>query len=595
MPPGGQNMPAGRHTSVRLLQYMMVASVIFPIGLFGYASWISYRNTRAIADERIARTLDVLQVHAVKVLQVIERSIDEVNDIVQALSDEGIKGDERRLHSRLEQIANSIPEFGAIWVLARDGRLVVSSSLFPVSRTLDFSDYDYFKAHLSGNDRTFVSDVPPPDAPGVGNYVFSLSKRRLSSDGNFAGVTMITLRRNSFEDLYAQIGSSAGSYYAMIRDDGAYLARFPPANGEVFGDTQKRLAQTYAQGPGPELVTLASPVDQIERRIGRRKLSAFPIYLLVGIETGTILREWRSTMRSHLILVSLPTLFLVVTLGVAVRRTKRLYDEADAREAAEATLKRAQRLESVGQLTSGVAHDFNNLLMIVNGVVARLRRDLPEDKHKRLLNMIETAIKGGESLTHQLLSFSRRQTSSPTVLDLTHVVPEPVEMLARVLSGDIEVKLDIPSTPCVVRVDPSEFEIAILNVAVNARDAMPNGGTLTLSVKLVMLNGTAEVEGLSGEFITLEVADTGSGIPADLLPRVFEAFFTTKEIGKGTGLGLSQVHGFAKQSGGAVTVSSEVAHGTMVTLYLPHSHELAKSVDAHPAAAAPPVVQVHVE
>ena len=141
------------------------------------------------------------------------------------------------------------------------------------------------------------------------------------------------------------------------------------------------------------------------------------------------------------------------------------------------------------------------------------------------------------------------------------------------MGGDIEIKVDVPDGVCAIRVDPGEFELAILNLAVNAKDAMPAGGTLSIRAKAVTLKGEASEEGLSGEFVAIRVADTGHGIPPDVLARVFEPFFTTKEVGKGTGLGLSQVYGFAKQSGGTATISSAEGRGTAITIYLPRSHE----------------------
>jgi two-component system NtrC family sensor kinase len=281
-------------------------------------------------------------------------------------------------------------------------------------------------------------------------------------------------------------------------------------------------------------------------------------------------------------------LFLFLIIGVALRRTRRLHAEAERREAAEAALRQAQRLEAIGQLTGGVAHDFNNLLMVVSGSVQRLRRDLTAEKHTRLLDMITNATNRGESLTRQLLAFSRRQMLTPAVIDLAERLPELKDMLSRSLRDDITIEVVVPDQSCAVKVDPSELELALLNLAVNARDAMPNGGALTITAKPVVLKGKAAEEGLSGEFVAIRLADTGSGIPADILPHVFEPFFTTKEVGKGTGLGLSQVYGFAKQSGGTATITSTVGRGTVITLYLPRTQELpAPSIARIEPEAAP--------
>ena len=274
-------------------------------------------------------------------------------------------------------------------------------------------------------------------------------------------------------------------------------------------------------------------------------------------------------------------------LWVALRRTRRLYEEHDRREAAEGALRQAQRLEAIGQLTGGVAHDFNNLLMIVSGSLHRLRRGISDEKQTRLLDAIANATQRGESLTRQLLSFSRRQTLQPSAIDLAERLPELKDMLSRSLRGDIEIRLVVPRRPCRIKVDPSEFELALLNLAFNARDAMPSGGTLTITAKPIVLRGKANEEGLRGDFVAVRIADSGEGIAPEVLPRVFEPFFTTKEFGKGTGLGLSQVYGFARQSGGAATITSAVRRGTAITLFLPRSFEVPELPHVPASALAP--------
>src|SRR6185312_1192696 len=249
---------------------------------------------------------------------------------------------------------------------------------------------------------------------------------------------------------------------------------------------------------------------------------------------------WVGYMSSHLIYGGPATASLFFVLALALRRTRRLYEEADRREVAEGAIRQAERLTALGQLTGGVAHDFNNLLMVISGSAERLRGELTDKKHTRLLDMIRTATQRGEALTRQLLTYSRQQTLSPQVIDLSRRLPQIREVLTRSLT-DIDITVEAPETGCAVRVDPGEFELAILNLAINAKDAMPQGGTLSIRVKPVTLRGEASEEGLSGEFVAVRLADTGHGIAAGVLSRVFEPFFTTKEVGKGTGLGLSQV------------------------------------------------------
>jgi two-component system, NtrC family, sensor kinase len=257
----------------------------------------------------------------------------------------------------------------------------------------------------------------------------------------------------------------------------------------------------------------------------------------------------------------------------ALQRTERFQAEVVRREVAEAALKQAQRLEAVGQLTGGVAHDFNNLLMVVSGSVERLKRyAVTDERQRRALSAIETAAQRGASLTRQLLSFSRRQAHEPTVIDFRDHLPLLQDMLRSSLRGDIAVETHVSGDLWPVKVDQSEFELAVLNLAVNSRDAMPGSGQLTLAAQNVSF-ADPETIGHSGDYVAVSLSDTGIGMPPDVLTRVFEPFFTTKEVGKGTGLGLSQVYGFAQQSGGTATAASQPGRGTTVTLYLPRCRD----------------------
>ncbi|WP_425284800.1 PAS domain-containing protein [Methylobacterium gossipiicola] len=238
---------------------------------------------------------------------------------------------------------------------------------------------------------------------------------------------------------------------------------------------------------------------------------------------------------------------------------------------AEEALRHAQKMEAVGQLTGGVAHDFNNLLTVIKSSVEFLQRpDLPAERRSRYLAAVSDTVDRAAKLTSQLLSFARRQALKPEVFDVGERLASVADMLNAVTGARIRIDTTVPDVPCHVRADLSQFETALVNMVVNARDAMDGAGTLTLrltcAATLPGIRGHAEA---SGRFAALAIADEGVGIAPDLLSRIFEPFFTTKEVGKGTGLGLSQVIGFAKQSGGDVDVTSEPGRGTTFTLYLP--------------------------
>ncbi|SEN36648.1 PAS domain S-box-containing protein [Methylobacterium sp. UNC300MFChir4.1] len=251
----------------------------------------------------------------------------------------------------------------------------------------------------------------------------------------------------------------------------------------------------------------------------------------------------------------------------------KLQSESAERERVEEALRQSQKLEAVGQLTGGVAHDFNNLLTVIKSSTDLLKRpDLPEERRRRYVEAISDTVDRAAKLTGQLLAFARRQALRPEVFEVGASLRAVAEMLDSVTGARISVLAEIPATPCYIRADLSQFETALINMAVNARDAMGGEGTLTLKLSgdrpMPAIRGHA---GSRSTFAAVSLSDTGIGIPADVLPRIFEPFFTTKDIGKGTGLGLSQVFGFAKQSGGDVDVSSSPGHGTTFTLYLPQA------------------------
>ncbi|MCJ2008057.1 ATP-binding protein [Methylobacterium sp. J-092] len=269
----------------------------------------------------------------------------------------------------------------------------------------------------------------------------------------------------------------------------------------------------------------------------------------------------------------------------------RLLAEAAERERMEQDLRQSQKLEAVGQLTGGVAHDFNNLLTIIRSSVDFLRRpDLPEDRRKRYMDAVSDTVDRAAKLTGQLLAFARRQSLKPEVFEVGACLNGVAEMLDTITGARIRVRVEASDRPALVRADLNQFETALVNIAVNARDAMDGSGTLTMRVAagqaMPTIRGHA---GSRGPFAAVSLADTGSGIPLDVLGRIFEPFFTTKDIGRGTGLGLSQVFGFAKQSGGDVDVTSEIGRGTTFTLYLPEvSSEAVEAAVADPDAALSP-------
>jgi two-component system NtrC family sensor kinase len=353
--------------------------------------------------------------------------------------------------------------------------------------------------------------------------------------------------------------------------DGAVLSRFPAAARDIRLERDGPVGKLIAANPAGGLITVTSPADGIERRVAYQRLAEYPVYVSAGLDTSAIRARWLSTMSQHLVFGAPATALLFGLLALALRRTRHLHFEAAKRQEAEEALKHGQRLEALGQLTGGVAHDFNNLLTVISASVDLLRRpDLPEPRRQHYIDAISNTVTRAAKLTGQLLAFARRQTLKPEVFDVGRSVQMLSEMIGTLVGSRIEIVTLGADEPCFINADAGQFETAIINMAVNGRDAMDGHGRLTIAVGISAgLPGAPPSSQNAYGYVAVSVADTGIGIPADQFGRIFEPFFTTKQVGHGTGLGLSQVFGFAKQSGGEVIVASEVGKGTIFTLYLP--------------------------
>lgn len=568
-------MQGAQRNSLRLLQWMMAASLALPIALFAIAAMISYNSTLDIADREIERTLDVAHEHALKVFETIDRSLAELNEVVRGLPDDVIRSREPALHRRLKQLTDALPQLKSAWIFDANGNSLVNSLVSPPPEQ-SFADRDYFYAHVDQSIGTFIGASLTPRPPYQGARFFGVSRRRSSDDGSFIGVIQASVLPEYFESFYARIGTDPGSFFAIGRTDGVLLAQFPRLDRDFRLDPNGPVGQTIAIHPDHGLMTVAWPSDGLERRIGYRRVAEYPIYVSAGLETSAIRARWLATMSQHLVFGVPATALLFILLALAYRRTQNLLTEAAKRREAEEALKHSQRLEALGQLTGGVAHDFNNLLTVIRASVDLLNRpQLSEERRQRYITAIAEAVTRAAKLTSQLLAFARRQTLKPEVFDVGDRMQPLRDMLATLLGPAIEMVMQLPTEPCLVNADAGQFETALINMATNARDAMQGKGRIVFTVNaattvpdtLAHLAGSPILKNLG--FVCVTVSDTGVGIPATRLGRIFEPFFTTKQAGQGTGLGLSQVFGFARQSGGEVTVASEVGQGSTFSLYLP--------------------------
>ncbi|HEY0522799.1 MAG TPA: response regulator [Stellaceae bacterium] len=578
---------------VHSLRALLFAAALVPLTLFLLFAFQNRQQVTDAAEERARRTVEILYEHARNIFRMHEMVLDHLDDRIAGMSwDEVSRSQE--LHRYLKMTVANVPEIASIWLIDREGKHRSSSFMFPTP-SLDVSDRDYFLAEKERDAGTVIGE--PAIGKATGTPFFSVARRRTQASGEFDGVVSVAIEPSVFTNFYRGILPDPNRAIVLVRADGVVLARDPAIGQNLFRyEPESPFMRAFAH-VSSGVFDAKGDMDSVERLYAYKKLDRFPVFILLGQDKNEILAHWHRNVAVYAIFGTPAWLLLVLAAWVALQRAKKedaavisLRQEMERREAAEKALVQSQKLEAVGQLTGGIAHDFNNLLTVVSGnldlVLPKLRGD---EVVLRRLGAVQAAAQRGARLTKQLLAFARRQSLEPEVIDLADGVEDIAELLDRSLRGDIRTDFQIKPGLWPIEVDRAQLEMAILNVAVNARDAMPAGGILTIEAKNVTLGGVAAAESESvsatcleakgvearGDFVALIIGDTGVGIPSDVLKRVFEPFFTTKGVGLGSGLGLSQVYGFAKQSGGDVRIDSEMGQGTRVTLYLPRARSAA--------------------
>ncbi len=555
--------------------------IVFLLAASGLTIWQMRQHDIAEAKRELT-TLDIL------LAEESERATQSVDLILTSLRDamlaEGVSGPGAlartqsgvRTYDLLRSRLAGVPQLDAITVIDATGKLVNFSRFFPIP-DVDVSDRDYFTA-LRDNPRDVAFLSAPVENRGTGTWTIYLARRITGASGEFLGLVLGAMNLGYFEDLYRSLHVGPGGAVSLWRTDGTLLARYPSLPG--IGHTFKIQSFSGILRVGePVVYEVRASIDSRSRIVATVAARQFPIVINVTETFDQVLEDWRDTaalMGAGTALAVLLTLAIVWLLMRQFATYEALAAATAAREQAEEQLRQSQKLEVVGQLTGGIAHDFNNLLTAVLGNLELLLTNVGDEDQrlKRWARNGLEAARRGAMLTQRLLAFSRRQPLDPKTTDVCQLLVSMSDLLRRTLGETVEVETVVAAGLWSAFVDVNQLDSAILNIAINARDAMEGRGRLTIEAANAVLDaayGAANGDVAPGDYVVISLSDTGKGIAKDVIDKVFEPFFTTKPIGQGTGLGLSQVYGFVKQTGGHIKIYSEVGQGTSVKLYLPRS------------------------
>ncbi|MEM5326689.1 response regulator [Paraburkholderia sp. JHI2823] len=559
----------------RTLLALLVAAIVLPCVYVIAMAYNDLRMREADATDITLRTLRVAEEHALKVFDMNEALDARVSDLVRGLDDDGIRANEVQIHQKLDDIGGGFPQVAAVSIFGRDGDLLASSRYSPPP-PLSIATRDDFTGTRDGSVLEHVSRVMPGQVNG--ETVFNMGVSRSDDADAFAGLVSVALRTAYFSSFYRDLlGPASPMALGLVRSDGAILAFGPPPRASASAITPRSpLDDALARGSESGVVRMHSAVLDSNVIVAYRRVGGYPVYVTCAYRTPAIWAAWYRHLSVLIISMFAPSIALWCVIWLSLRRLaaeeeawERWQAEASMRRSIESAYRQARKMEALGNLVGSVAHDFNNLLMIISANVQIVRRRGAAGL-EREISAVERALKSGQSLTRQLLGVARKQPLRNETIDVGRWLPAARELLRASLGAKASLVVEVDDGVWPVLVDVAEFELALINLAVNARDAMPNGGRFTVRARNITFR-PGEGFPLDGEFVHVTLEDTGAGMPPGVLARAFEPLYTTKSKGTGTGLGLPQVFAFCERSGGLAAIDSAIGAGTTVHLYLPRS------------------------
>ena len=588
-----RNSPEHARASVRWLRLLAMLSIAVPVFIyiiFGIGRYVSAQDD---AEARVSRSLRVAHQHTAKVIAASVALQDKVLPLVNGKNPGELLRNEAALHEALRARTVDQPHIQSILVLNAQGRALGSSRLLPFP-VVDMSDGEYFRVHRDGLQTPYVAK--PIVTRTSNERVLNLSVGFVDDQGQFGGVVNVSLLTSYFSDYYSDIVAGDPELtISLFGQGGEIYTRWPqgPDSSDQLSPTGA-VMQRLGHGDDSAQLRGLSAVNGQDSYIAYRKVGNYPLYVAAGRSRSALRGDVLTELALLFAMAALPVAALFVTATIALRNARtvletmeKLKKEIETRRRAEEALLQAQKLEALGRLTGGVAHDFNNALMVITNNLFLLKRAAPEAGAKQI-ESISRAVKSATNLTRQLLAFSRRQPLVAEHVVLQDKLPPMKDLFTPVLGSKVQLTVQVDADTAPVVLDVAELELSLLNLSINARDAMPTGGSLAIHARNARND---EVPQGMQDMVVIDVRDTGVGIAPELLHKVFEPFFTTKAVGEGTGLGLSQVYGMCERMGGRAQISSTLGSGTCVSLYFPRAEHQPVTAEPGPAPQLEPLDQ----
>jgi signal transduction histidine kinase/CheY-like chemotaxis protein len=569
-------LPSRDFAATRKILYILLAiSVIVPALCVGGYGYYDYQRRYQDAITGSDRTARIAEEQALKVMDLNAELVSRVCDLLGDRNDNQIQAAQDEIHHKLNAIAGDVPQVAAISAFGESGDLLASSRFFPVPR-LNIGRRDDFLLTRRYQPEAYISLPIPAGISGIG--VFNIAKARVAADGSFLGTVSIALKRDYLSAFYERLTQEEDddAFIGLYRRDGALLASFPPSGMTSPELTSQSLTAGFARNEAAGHVNTARFADHQRRFATYRRVGAYRLYVAAGFPVGQIFYGWLRHFLFIAALVSVPCAAIWALLGFSLRQVsteERAWlewrGETVRRLKVEASGRHLQRMGALGNLVANVAHEFNNHLMAVKSNLDLATRKGFRDVGAEIRAVARTT-SSVEALVRTLMGATRKHP-----LKTTHVDPAStlvgLHPIVRAAVGDaVAVSIDLAPDIWSIRCDPSELELAIINLALNARDAMPRGGRFMIRAQNVQAE--SEVVGvMAGDYVLVSASDEGEGMPPEVADRAFEPLFTTKSNSTAVGLGLTQVLTFCELSGGTAKITSSPHMGTTVRMYLPRS------------------------